>query len=79
MRDHDTEARRAVLPHDSRGLRGRSDVDLMRVCGLSEADMEGVFRRARAAGIDALVQLCNERGVLNIDALLPSGPPYATE
>lgn len=73
---HNGPARNAVLPTGEAARRfgarpcTRRNDDLLRACGLSGAEIEALGARARAQGVDSLVQLCAERGVSNLNPLL---------
>ncbi|MBI5092234.1 MAG: hypothetical protein HZB26_07270 [Candidatus Hydrogenedentes bacterium] len=70
MPQYDGPERNACLPHDDKGLPGRSNIDLLRLCGQSAAAIRGIEARASARGMDSLVLFCEERGVTTIDSLL---------
>ena len=66
-------ARTAVLPRNAKWgafPTARSNEDLCRAAGLTNAQIQSLNERARTAGMDALVLLCQDRGVPNMDSLL---------
>lgn len=66
---HRNADRTALFPEGKYWISERRNEDVLRMCGLTTAEIEGLGERAR--GMDSLVLLCEERNLPTLASLLP--------
>ena len=66
---HNDAARAAVLPEGARWS-GMQNGDILRMLGLDNRDIQALNDRSQAAGKDALVLYCEEKGIATLEGLL---------
>ena len=65
---HNGAARNACLPDNH--WRTRQNGDILREIGLDNSAIQALNDRSRAAGCDAIVRYCEEKGISSLEGLL---------